>query len=82
MYIESITNEVLLEKFKIIELKVRGEKEQLEKFSNAVQDHFDLAHDDWDDSLRMLTLTFDNQPKEQTLNMIKSFTKDYIANLS
>lgn len=81
MYIESIKNEHLLEKYEIIELKVRGKEEILQQFFADIQELFDLAQDDWDKSLSMLTMTFDKKPKEQTLNLIKSYTKDYIEQL-
>lgn len=78
MYIESIKYEKLLDKYDIIELKVRGKEETLHEFFSDIQEQFDLAHDEWDKSLGMLTMTFDKKPKEQTLNMIKAFTKNYI----
>lgn len=54
----------------------------MEQFFSDIQDIFDLAYDEWNDSLAMLTMTFDKKPKEQTLTRIKSFTKDYIENLN
>lgn len=78
MYIQSIKNELLLGKHEIIELKVRGKEKVLQQFFLDIQDTFDLAHDDWDESLKMLTMTFDKKPKEQTLNMVKLFTRDYL----
>lgn len=82
MHIQSIKYETILEMHEIIELKVRGKEKILQQFFSDVQNVFDLAHDEWDKSLSMLTMTFDKKPKEQTLNMIKSFTKDYIENLN
>lgn len=48
---------------------MRGKQEILEKFFSVIQDGFDLAHDEWDKKLNMLTMTFDYKPKEQTMNM-------------
>lgn len=78
MYIESVKYEKILDKYEIIELKVRGKKELREKLFHDIQDNFDLAQDEWDESLGMLTMTFDKKPKEQTLNMIKSYTNEWI----
>ena len=81
MYIQSIENQRLNKQYDIIELKVRGEEDELNKFFSDIQDHFDLAHDEWDKSYAMLTMTFDKKPKEQTINMIKGYTKTYIEQL-
>ena len=77
MYIESIKYETILDKYEIIELKVRGSKKLREKFFNDIQDNFDLAHDECDESLSMLTMTFDKVPKKQTINKIKNFFKNW-----
>lgn len=81
MFIESIKNELLQDKFEIIELKVRGKEDALHNFFSDIQNHFDLAHDEWDESLGMHTMTFDKKPKEQTLTLIKRFTKNYIEEM-
>jgi len=81
MYIQEITNQTLLDKYPIIELKVRGTQTELERFACDIQDVFDLAHDDWEPSLNMLVMTFDYKKGEQTLNQIRTFTKDYIKRL-
>lgn len=81
IYIENIKNETIEidgVKHEIVELKVRGKEKYLTQLFNDIQDEFDLAHDDWDKSLSMLTMTFDKKPREQTANLIKRFTKDYI----
>lgn len=78
MRIESIKNELLLDKYPIIELKVRGKREELDAFFSDIQNNFDLAHDEWVSEYAMLVMTFDYKPKEQTMTMIKRYTKDYI----
>lgn len=81
MRIESIKNETLetiTGKYEIVELKVRGKKEYREEFFNYIQDIFDLASDDWDESLSMLTMTFDKKPKEQTVATIRQQTDSWI----
>lgn len=81
MYIESIRYEVILDKYKIIALSVRGKEKILEQFCSDIQDTFTMAHDEWYKPLSMLTMTFDVIPKEQTLTMIRKFTRDYIKDI-
>ena len=79
MRIESIQNEMLLDKYPIIELKVRGKEEELHNFFSDIQEHFDLANDEWTPEYAMLTMTFDYKVGEQTMTMIKNYTKNYIG---
>ena len=80
MHIQSIENELLLNQHPIITVKVRGKKEELDHLMSDIQDHFDLAHDEWTPELAMLTMTFDYKKGEQTLTQIKRFIKGYIEN--
>lgn len=80
MHIESVQNQILdtsTGKYEIVELKVRGEKKNREEFFNYIQDVFDLASDEWDESFNMLTLTFD-KTKEQTVTAVRQQTTSWI----